>query len=137
MSKFSLEIEEDFDFFMLGICSHIKDYRLCWEINKDFDIELSKDSDLEVISNGELKSYSFNIFEDNSRPNDFYLLSNKSELGYLIPEEKRCDYFLIIKGPIDEDEEVDIIKRLNASKNILTCYPIEAAELKSRNNLIF
>lgn len=137
MSKFSLEIEEDFEFFMLGICSHVKDYRLCWEINKEFDIQLQKESDLEVISNGEMKSYSFNTYENTSNPNDFYLIGNKSELGYLIPEEKKCDYFLIVKGPIEEDQEVDIIKRLNASKNILTCYPIEAADLKSKNNLIF
>ena len=137
MSKFSLEIEEDFDFFMLGICSHVKDYRLCWEINKEFEIELQKESDLEVMSNGELKSYSFNTYENNSGPNDFYLISNKSELGYLVPEEKKCDYFLIVKGPMEEEQEKDIIKRLNASKNILTCYPIEAAELKSKNNLIF
>ena len=137
MSKFSLEIEEDFDFFMLGICSHVKDYRLCWEINKEFEIQLQKDPDLEVASNGEIKNYSFNSYENNSGPNDFYLISNKSELGYLVPEEKKCDYFLIVKGPIEESEEVDIIKRLNASKNILTCYPIEASELRSKNNLIF
>jgi len=137
MSKFSLEIEEDFDFFMLGICSHVKDYRLCWELNKEFEIRLHKDPDLEVMSNGELKTYSFNAYENHLGPNDYYIIGNKSELGYLIPEEKRCDYFLIIKGPIDEEEEMAIIKKLNASKNILTCYPIIAEELKSKNNLIF
>lgn len=137
MSKFSLEIEEDFDFFMLGICSHVKDYRLCWEINKEFGIELHKDPDLEVMNNGEQKTFSFNSYENSANPNDYYLISNKSELGFLVPEEKKCDYFLIIKGPLAKKEEEELIKKLNHSKNILTCYPIEVSELRSKNNLIF
>lgn len=137
MSKFSLDIEEDFDFFMLGICSHIKDYRLCWELNRAFAIELQKDIDLEVMSNGELKSFSFSVFENHSGPNDYYLICNKSALGFLIPEEKKCDYFLIIKGPLSESEESEVVKTVSESKNVLTCYPIEVPDLKSRNNLIF
>lgn len=137
MSKFSLEIEEDYDFFMLGICSHIKDYRLCWEINHEISIQLKKDPDLEVLSNGEKRSFSFNSYEKADKEHEFFLISNKSALGYLIPEEKRCDYFLIVKGTISEEEEIGIIKKLNHSRNILTCYPIEASELRSRNNLIF
>lgn len=137
MSKFSLDLEEDFDFFMLGIYSHIKDYRLCWEINKEMGIELEKEQNLEVMSNGELKSYTFNVFENRQEPNDYYLISNKSEKGFLIPEEKKCDYFLIVKGNLSEDEEQSIVKKLNNCKNVLTSYPIEASELKSKNNLIF
>ena len=90
MSKFSLEIEEDFDFFMLGICSHIKDYRLCWEINHEMDIDLIKDQNLEVVENGEQRSFTFNAFEGGDSPNDYYLIGNKSEYGYLVPEEKTC-----------------------------------------------
>lgn len=137
MSKFSLEIEEDFEFFMLGICSHIKDYRLCWEINRILEVELSKEDDLEIVSKGEVKSYSFNACEEPSMPNDYYLISNKSEFGYLIPEEKNCDYFLIVKGAISETDKEKIIALLNGSKNILTTYCLKAKTLKSRNNLIF
>lgn len=137
MSKFSLEIEEDFDFFMLGICSHIKDYRLCWEINHEMDIDLIKDQNLEVVENGEQRSFTFNAFEGGDSPNDYYLIGNKSEYGYLVPEEKTCDYFMIIKGPMSSEHEKEIVKTLNASKNILTCYRIEPLNLKSKNNLIF
>ncbi|MAY84245.1 MAG: hypothetical protein CMP59_08940 [Flavobacteriales bacterium] len=137
MSKFSLELEEDFDFYMLGICSHVKDYRLCWELNQNLEIKLTKNSDLEIVSQGETKLYSFNCDEDDNKANDYYLISNKSPQGYLVPEEKKCDYFLVIKGPLSEDEEKAILATINESKNVLTSYPIEASELKSKNNLIF
>lgn len=137
MSKFSLELEEDFDFLMIGICSHIKDYRLCWEINRDFEIALKKEEDLEIISKGESRSFSFNTFENEFNQNDIYLIGNKSEMGFLIPEEKNCDYFLIIKGPVQEKEEAEWLSQLNSNKNILTCYKIDPNSLKSKDNLIF
>ena len=34
MPKLVLELTEDFDFDLIGICSHIKDYRLVWELKK-------------------------------------------------------------------------------------------------------
>jgi hypothetical protein len=137
MSKFSLEIEEDFGFYLLGICSHIKDYRLCWELNQHLNVELRKSEDLEIQSQGEKKLYSFNVDEGGEKANDYYLISNKSPLGFLVPEEKKCDYFLVVKGALSKDEEKEILKSVNESKNVLTSYPIEAAELKSKNNLIF
>lgn len=137
MSKFSLEVEEDFDFFMLGICSHIKDYRLCWEINRLLDVGLKKDNDLEILINGESRAYAFSLDEGGESPNDYYLISNKCGLGFLVPEEKKFDYFLIVKGPLSENEEKNMIKLINKSKNVLTTLSIEAAELRSKNNLIF
>jgi len=137
MSKFNLELEEDFDFFLVGICSHIKDYRLSWELNQALDITLEKAADLEIMAQGECKSFSFNQDEDESRATDYYLISNKSAHGYLLAEEKKCDFLLIVKGFISEEEEKSLIKTINQSKNVLTSYVIEVDNLKSKHNLIF
>lgn len=137
MSKFSLEIEEDFEFYMLGICSHIKDYRLSWELNQKLEINLKKSPDLEILSQGESKLYSFSADEDERKANDYYLIRNKSPQGFLIPEEKKCDYFLVVKGFTDEQEKKAIFTSVNQCKNVLTSYAISAAELRSKNNLIF
>ena len=48
MAKFILEEELEFDFKLLGISSHVQDYRLCWTVNRTLDLDLIK-SDKEII----------------------------------------------------------------------------------------
>ena len=40
--KHLLEEEYEYDFKLLGICCHEKDYRLCWAVNSTLDLNLSK-----------------------------------------------------------------------------------------------
>ena len=41
MAKYKLDIEEENDdFLIIGICSHIKDYRITWLINQQLNLEL-------------------------------------------------------------------------------------------------
>ena len=56
-------------------------------------------------------------------------------MGYLVPEEKLSDYFLVIKGLINDEKE--ILKKLNQIKLVLKAYSINVEELKSKRNLIF
>ena len=37
-----LNVDEDYDFSVLGLSCHAKDYRLCWEINKALGTDLEK-----------------------------------------------------------------------------------------------
>ncbi|MCB0381697.1 MAG: IPExxxVDY family protein, partial [Flavobacteriales bacterium] len=48
MSKIILSLEEDYDFALLGISCHTKDYRLCWELNKVLNFDLVRSTDLEI-----------------------------------------------------------------------------------------
>ena len=40
--KYHLESDYEYDFSLFGICSHEKDYRLCWAINSSLNISLYK-----------------------------------------------------------------------------------------------
>lgn len=42
MSKFQLQIDYDFDFRLIGISCHARDYRLCWALNNHLEIQLEK-----------------------------------------------------------------------------------------------
>lgn len=137
MAKLTLEIEADYEFDLIGICSHIKDYRLSWEINQELKLNLSKDGNLELSQNGELQSYAFYSFLDEDNFIDYFLISNRSEKGMLIPEENKCDYFLLIKGVRKKQEIKALQKEIASLKHVLTSYTIEVEELKSKNNLLF
>lgn len=136
MAKFTLELEEDFDFQLIGIFSHSKDYRLCWEINRAFDFDLLKGENFTVHSKNNIQEHSFFSFSEEENMLEYYLISNRSEGGLLIPEEK-CDYFLLIKGHFRVEALKDLKKQLNQLKPVLASSIIEVEELKSRDNLIF
>ncbi|MBL4710128.1 MAG: IPExxxVDY family protein [Flavobacteriales bacterium] len=137
MAKLTLEIEEDYDFELIGICSHAKDYRLSWELNQRLRVDLIKDENLELTIKGERQSHSFFSFIDDENLIEYYLINNRSENGKLIPEEKRSDYFLLIRGVLREGQIGELIGEIATIKNILTTYEIEVEQLKSKDNLLF
>lgn len=138
MSKFLLKIEEDFDFNLIGICSHIKDYRMVWELNKNLGLDLCKDSNYELQQKSQKQSHAFHHFCDEENLTDYFLIGNRSDAGLLIPEENKCDYLLVIKGNVLSDEEMNqLLKKINLISQVLTAYEIEVEELKSKKNLIF
>lgn len=137
MPKLVLELTEDYDFDLLGICSHIKDYRLVWELNKVLEIDLCKDANYEIKRKEQIQSHAFFHFCDEENLVDFYLIANRSENGILIPEEKKCDYLFLIKGNLSEDYKPMLVKKIAEIKNVLATYEIEVEELKSKENLVF
>lgn len=137
MAKLTLDFEEEYDFELIGICSHIKDYRLSWELNKVFEFDLVKTDDLEIKIKGEPQLFSFFSFIDEENHLEYYLINNRSEYGTLIPEEKKADYFLLIKGFVLDNHLQNLTKEIAKVKNVLTTYAIQVEGLKSKSNLLF
>ena len=137
MAKLTLEVEEDYDFELVGICSHVKDYRLSWEINKALEYDLEKDDNYEINVKGDRQSYSFFSFIDDENLVEFYLINNRRSNGILIPEEKKSDYFLMIRGVLRGGHKEELIEKISNIKNVLTTYEIEVDQLKSKSNLLF
>ncbi len=137
MAKLTLEVEEDYDFELVGICSHVKDYRLSWEINKALEFDLEKDDNYEINVKGDRQSYSFFSFIDDENLVEFYLINNRCSNGILIPEEKKSDYFLMIRGVLRGGHKEELIEKISNIKNVLTTYEIEVDQLKSKSNLLF
>ena len=137
MVKLTLEIEEEYDFELIGICSHAKDYRLSWELNQQLEFDLGKDDNLELNTKGDKQSHSFFSFIDEENLIEYYLINNRSESGFLIPEEKKSDYFLLIRGVLREGRVEELVREIAMIKNVLTTYSIKVDRLKSKSNLLF
>lgn len=136
MAKLTLELEEDYSFKLIGINCHVKDYRLCWEINEALSFDFVKEEDYEIVNKGQKQGYSFYSYLDEENYIDYHLISNRGKFGRLVAEEK-SDFLLLIKGNIKTEELKQISTKLHQIKNILTAYPIEVENLKSKRNLIF
>ncbi|MBL4668671.1 MAG: IPExxxVDY family protein [Flavobacteriales bacterium] len=137
MSKLTLSFEEDYDFTLIGISCHTKDYRLCWELNRSLHIDLIRITDLEINKKNTTSSFSFYEFIDDTNYLDFYLISNLCNSGYLVSEQKKVDFFLMIKGNTDEYQTKDFIDKINSLSLVLTSFKINPESLKSKQNLLF
>lgn len=131
-----LSFDDDYDFSLIGMSCHAKDYRLCWEINKSLELDLEKQSDI-LSNNYPDVSYSNAVYIDEENHLEYVLLSNKSEGGMVIPEYPQLDYFLKISGPQHEYSTSDYRSRLQNIDLVLAVIELNPENLKSKFNLVF
>lgn len=137
--KYSLDEEYDFDFELLGISCHEKDYRLCWALNHALNISLAKEeNDIEVIikKNNRCSLHSMFTYFDEELETEYRLIANRSTLGVLIPEKAQADYLLMITE--NSECTIDEIRsKVNEIPFVLTSFVVDVESLKSKENLIF
>ena len=141
MKKQLLHIEYDYDFLLIGICSHAKDYRLCWEINKVLGIKLERENDKTLnldagTPSSESSAHSIYFYDDEDSNIKFHVISNKTSNETLITEQKQADYFLRVTGNNNPGYTEDVIKKLRSIKIVLTAYEIDPNKLKSKQKLL-
>ena len=90
-TRFTLECTEEIGFAVLAINSHIKGYKLCWNINNSMQLNFEKKDDHNIKEELWFARYSY-ICDDGV---EYNLLANRSKKGYLIPSQKSVNYFLI------------------------------------------
>lgn len=162
MGKYTLKIEYDYDFVLIGISSHEKDYRLCWALNNTLELELTKTESLEIKAKKQDNPSFFSLFqyENVDEFREYFVLANTSEnrqlatkehtlfnnsthetlavdSGILIPEHRQIDYFLMIRGELEDETIDEFVSKLKAIDLILTAVRIDVSSLKSKENLLF
>ncbi len=134
-----LKFEIDLDFVLIAVTTSLKDYRICYLINKNLGFNFTKIPDLQVDIYQTDDPVLFSLYHYNweASETDFYFIGNKGSEGYLIPEMKKADYFLLIKNYIDEDDLDNLVSSLNKIPEIVTAIKIDPKKIKSRENLLF
>jgi hypothetical protein len=130
--------EDKFDFTLIGIICHHRDYRLCRELNNKLEINLSKKEEYVVFNNKRMEDQFFSFYEFINEEDDQYnLIANKSQKGFLIPEQNQIDFLFLLRymrGPVDD---IELIIQLKEIPIVLGAYKLETSKLKSRENLVF
>lgn len=139
MSHFVLKLEEEFDFALIEITAHIKDFKLCWKINNSLDFKFERIKDIELFDkklnqNFFFSCYEYIIEEDHST---FYFISNKDRNGFLIKELPHIDFFIMIKGYCSTLMIDNIKKSIKNLSEVLHIKEIDPNELNSAENFIF
>lgn len=137
VKKYNLTLEPEFDYDMIGICSHQNDYRLAWGINEAMGIHLAKaDEDFatDKIKKHQSSHHSFYEYYDEENICSYFLIKNASGIRFLVSEQPKIDYFLFIKEPNSVDANV-WLKKLNTVSSILAAYSFDPEEFESIQNI--
>ncbi|HEX8545431.1 MAG TPA: IPExxxVDY family protein [Cytophagaceae bacterium] len=137
MNRLTLKYELDLDFVLIAITSQLKDYMLCFKLNKQLNINFYKIDELVIESNAKDIFFSRYQYQLPESETDVYLLANKGDQGYLVPEMKQVDYFIIIRNYISEEEVEQFVDSINKLPEVLVAVEVEPRKLKSKENLIF
>ena len=136
--KLRLDSDYDNDFTILGIASHLHDYRLIWSLNEKMHLHLIKMDDLKIFQDkkNEFNKFSMFYYEDVNTFKNYYFISNTGENGLLFPELKQINYLMFLKGNISSEMKKELIQNISSIVNVLTIYPISLSLIKNIDNFL-
>lgn len=134
-----LQSDFDFNFDLIAIVSSAKDYKLCWDLNKNLLVNFEKKKELEIHFKKKKKMayFSFYLFEDEINRARFKLLGNKSKGEYLTKDLKEADYLLLIEGKYSKDRLRLFIEKIGKLSSVQMQFKVDPNKLKQKENLIF
>ncbi|MBB6110393.1 hypothetical protein HDF22_002622 [Mucilaginibacter lappiensis] len=139
MNRKFLKFEIDFDFVLIAITTSLKDYRICYLINKSLNFNFVRTNDLsvDIYQGAEPVLFSLFHYQWETTETDFYFIGNKGSDGYLVPEIRSADYFIMIKNYIDDDDLDNLVSTINKIPEVVAAVKIDPKKIKSRENLLF
>ena len=132
-TRLTLDCSGELDFAVLAINSHIKAYKLCWNINKLLKLNFEKKKDHRIKEELWFARYMY-VCDDDV---EYTLLANHSKKGCLIPSQKSVNFFLLIKNDYWQQEKTEFISKLREIKDILLVFELDTKLIKHIDRFIF
>lgn len=136
--KYQLSVENEYNYDLIGICSHYSDYRLVWSLNDVFRFNLSKAKEVFLVSNKKGTASEFPYYHAliKDKHLEVYLIKNKYGGKYLIPEKQQIDYFIFLCNNFVVDTN-DFVEKLRKIESIVLAYPFNARGFQSTEYILF
>jgi hypothetical protein len=124
---------------LIALISPLRDYRLCYHINKELNTDFRKTADycLPLFAGAEPMQFSQYVYNIVASETEFYIIANHGTTGCLIPELSKTNYFLLIKNHFDQEDLDDVLQRLKNIAFIESVKQIDPKAIKSHENLLF
>ena len=124
---------------MIGVCSNHNDYRLVWSINNELNLSLAKSDEDFVVVNKKgvnVSRHPFYEFEEEDTMVQFFLIKNKRDSKFFVPEKVEFDYFIFICED-NFDDHSDFLEQIRQVGSVLTAVEFNPMEISSTENLVF
>jgi hypothetical protein len=140
MKKSKLLVEHSYDFELIGLVSHVRDYKMAWIVNKELDLNLVKFDDIELDfitpPNLIIAHYFLSLPHGRIQLLKNRALNSTNQILYLIPELKSMDYFLLVHDRSFQISINTFATQLNKNTLIQNAMTLDVNKLKSKENLL-
>jgi hypothetical protein len=124
---------------ILGIASTLKNYQLCFQIEKQLQVDFRTSQDLQIPLEKNKRTYSFTVYEflEPAIATEHFLYTNKNDGEALLPELQHLDFIWLLKGVFFNNDEVfkDLQQNLRTIQGIQLVTEVAYEKIKSRDNL--
>ena len=120
--KRKIVVEPFDDIKIIGICTHLEDYKLAWNINKLLNINLVKYSD---IINEDGLEFSFYLYDGGENCNTFNLVEIVNSEGRWVNFSPATDYLIVIRNFINDENLAKILEKIKHIKGVQFAYLID------------
>jgi hypothetical protein len=136
VAKYRLDDIVDPEVMLVGISSHVNDYRLCWALNRQLGINLVRRS-TDIVEPGPRTAAHFAAFDHTDADTNarYTLVNNHGEDAILLKEQRQSDYFLLVDraAPIASAE---LLQQVRQSDFVLAAYPLDIQDLRAGHKLL-
>ena len=138
MAKYTLEVDNEYEYEMIGICSHHQDYRVIWELNHYLNFKFTKST--EFYSNYTKKGvfiseHSMYTFQDENTGVDYLFVKNKSQGKFLLAELSQIDFFIFLKDNFTIEVDV-LLEKVRSVPSVVTAFAYNPEDYKSCEQLM-
>ncbi|MGW8122146.1 IPExxxVDY family protein [Roseivirga echinicomitans] len=142
MAKNKLDISYEIDFELVAVNASVKEYKLAWMLNKSLGWDLSKKENITLDFTGN-KALLISNYLYETEYQTFRLIRNRAVDGedqfnaFIVPELKNFDYFILIENESVGFDTNTFISKIKEIPFVQFAVLMDAANLKSKDNLIF
>ncbi len=120
--KKKIVVEPFDDIKIIGICTHLEDFKLAWHINKLLNINLVKYSD---IVNEDGLEFSFYLYDGGENCNTYNLVEISNSEGRWVTFSPATDYIIVIRNFINEENLAKHLEKIKHIEGVQLAYIID------------
>ena len=132
--KISIDYSIDYDYYLIGICSHCSDYRLIWSLNSVLDTKFFKRSEPFKVYNYKKKKemlFPLYYYEDYIDHSTYYVIKNNFDSNTLISEVPNIDFLFFVQNHFNEKLYKQLLSKIKECKDVLGVFELNPSEFTS------
>lgn len=131
--------QPDADYRLIGLATGMKEYKLCFALNRLLSCDFQKVPDLTFEAKDRTRSTQFSVLKagDEANPARYLLFGNKNMGEYLLPEFSDYDYLLQVLGQAEDEQVAALLEAVRSLPEVALAAEIPLKKARSRDRLIY